>query len=403
MTEVNKRDIMRRKYLWRILLVIVATGILIFGGVWQYSTRRNDTGLSHRPVAKARGKWRIAYYQGGDYIDYAENLRALAAALAERGWMPGLDIPTFDDPEDTASIWKFLAERADSAYLEFVADAFWSAEWDDDTRVSVREAAIERLANGGDIDLAIAMGTWAGQDLVNDAHAVPTMALTSSDPIQAGILNSAEDSGYDHVLVEVDPERYRRQIRLFHDVVGFERLGVAYEDSPDGRVYANVADLEQVAAERSFTLVRCHAREDDANETQSLRELKTCYREIAPQIDALWIGTHTAEQPKFMPGILKPMFEHRVPTWAQTGPMAVKRGVLISIQPTDFEAAGRWYAAIMGRIFNGARPRTLNQVFEMPERIVLNRETARRIGFEVPKGVLSIADEVYDTIEGEGE
>jgi ABC-type uncharacterized transport system substrate-binding protein len=383
------------------LVIIAACGILMAAGLWWYWAQKTSPAFSDRPVAKARGKWRIAYYQGGDYIDYAENIRALADALAERGWMPELDIPAFDDPENVASIWHFLSEHAGGPYLEFVADAFWSAEWDDELRVSVRKAVLDRLARGDDIDLVIAMGTWAGQDLVNNAHAVSTMALTSSDPIQAGIIDSAEDSGYDHVLVEIDPERYRRQIKLFHDIVQFERLGVVYENSPDGRIYANVADLEQVAAERGFALLRCHARDNETDEALLLRELMTCYRQIAPQIDALWIGTHTAEQPKFMPGILEPMFEHRVPIWAQSGPIAVRRGALLSIQSIDFAAAGEWYASMMGQILNGAQPRALDQIFEMPERIVINRETARRIGFELPKGLMSIADEVYEDIEGE--
>ena len=60
--------------------------------------------------------------------------------------MSRLDIPVFDDPEDVAPIWQFLSEHADSAYLDFVADAFWSAEWDEAARPSVREMAIARLA-----------------------------------------------------------------------------------------------------------------------------------------------------------------------------------------------------------------------------------------------------------------
>ncbi len=58
--------------------------------------------------------------------------------------------------------------------------------------------------------------------------------LTSSGPLEAGIIEQYDDSGFDHVMVEVDPYRYRRQIQQFHDIVHFERLGVAYEYSPDG-------------------------------------------------------------------------------------------------------------------------------------------------------------------------
>ena len=39
----------------------------------------------------------------------------------------------------------------------------------------------------------IAMGTWAGQDLANGEHSVPTVVASCSDPIGSGIVKSAEE------------------------------------------------------------------------------------------------------------------------------------------------------------------------------------------------------------------
>ena len=377
-------------------LVVLGLGLVLLAGCGQ-------TGLNEdtAPTRNEGAVWQIGYYQGGDYFDYAENLKALAISLADLGWIEPIDFPQFDDPEDTEAVWRFLSAKVKSEYLEFSADAYWSAEWDDDLRLVVRSAALETLSTPGQVDLVIAMGTWAGQDLVNNEHNVPTMALSSSDPIAAGIISTFEDSGFDHVMVEVDPERYRRQIRLYHDLLGFKNLGVVYEDSPDGRIYANLPDLELVAAERNFNLVRCHAEENYIDPSASQDLVQACYQEILPQIDAVWIGLHTGESIQFMPQSLALLLENDTPTMSPTGPDAVRRGVLISLAYTNFEAAGDWYAESLARILNGESPRGLDQVFELPAKIVINLETAHQIGFDVPPGLLSAADEIFETIEGE--
>jgi hypothetical protein len=49
----------------------------------------------------------------------------------------------------------------------------------------------------------------------------------------------------------------------------------------------------------------------------------------------------------------------------------------------------------MARIFNGAKPGDLNQIFEDPKHITINLKTAKTIGFHPPKGLLRAADTIY--------
>jgi ABC-type uncharacterized transport system substrate-binding protein len=379
---------------------LLATAVILLMLVGYYALRA-ERPPAVTPTRDDGQRWRIGYYEGGPYIDYAGGLLGLVQGLGELGWIEPITLPAFPDEDDTQAIWTYLAEHVESDYLEFVADAYWSANWDDAQREENRQEVLDRLTVVGDLDLMIAMGTWAGQDLATDAHSVPTMVLTSSDPVQAGIIESAEDSGLDHVVAEYDPYRYLRQIRLFHDIVDFQKLGVAHEDSRAGRVYANWDDLQQVARERGFKLVVCHAQDTNLSEMAARQELADCYRMLAPHIDALWIAVHQGEHPKFMPEILAPLFEHDVATWSQAGSDAVRRGVLISVaQQTDYTEVGRWYARTMARTLNGARPRDLDQVFELPLTIAVNLETARRIGFDPPPSLVEAADEVYTQIEG---
>jgi hypothetical protein len=131
--------------------------------------------------------------------------------------------PQTCDEHETQTIWSWLAADVQSDYLEFVADAYWSAEWDEEVRKKNKENLITRLNEKKDIDLMLAFGTWAGQDMANNLHSVPTMVFSSSNPIGSGIVKSVENSGYDHIHARVDPTRFERQLRLFHEVVGFKK------------------------------------------------------------------------------------------------------------------------------------------------------------------------------------
>lgn len=69
------------------------------------------------------------------------------------------------------------------------------------------------------------MGTWAGRDLATDEHNVATMVTSTSDPVSAGIVKIASDSGRDHVWARTNPDRYKQRVRMFHRIFGFHEDG----------------------------------------------------------------------------------------------------------------------------------------------------------------------------------
>ena len=210
-----------------------------------------------RPVLNKGQKWRIGYYEGGPYINYPAVLKTIVDGLADLGWLEPVVFPEFKDPKDSESVWHFLAQHAKSDFILFVDDAYWSAKWADEKRSHYKIEIINRLNHQKDIDFMIAAGTWAGQDLANTSHSTPTMAVSVSDAVKAGISADAEHSGLKHFHVKCDPDRYVRQIRLFHRLVKFKRLGVVYENTVEGRSYAAFEEIMQAAKERKFTVVTC--------------------------------------------------------------------------------------------------------------------------------------------------
>lgn len=353
--------------------------------------------FSVSPITKNGGeKWRIGYYEGGEYIEYQQTLRATLEELMGIGWIEPAPLP---DPVgvETTTLWNWLATEAQSDYLEFVADAHYTANWDGEVRQQVAQDIIDRLNTQQDIDLMMAMGTWAGQDLANDAHHTPTIVLAVSDALAAGIVKSYEDSGHDHIHARVDPLRYERQVRIFQDIIGFQTLGVAYKNDIDGRSYAAIDKVEQVAEEVEFEVVSCYieVNTDIAIEEE---EVKQCFRELATQVDAIYVTIHRSINANTIGELVDIAISHRIPTFSQAGSEEVKYGVLLSISQVSFKYVGQFYAETIAKILTGAQPRQLEMVFEDPPKIAINLKTAELIGYDPPVDVLGVADEIYQEI-----
>ncbi|MCP4353696.1 MAG: ABC transporter substrate-binding protein [Desulfobacterales bacterium] len=351
------------------------------------------------PMRNEGKKWRIGYLEGGSFYNYPPNLTAFVLSLADAGWLRRPTIPSQKGEADAKVIWDWLAANVKSRYLEFPKDAFYSSNWDNSLRIAQKKKLIERLKTKHDIDFMIAMGTWAGQDLANNEHNVPTMVFSSSDPIKSNIIKSANDSGFSHVHARVDPTRYERQVRLFHDIIEFETLGIVYEDSFEGRTYAAVTDIEKVANDQGFKIIRCFSKNQVPNIKTANDSVVKCHEELAPKVDAVYITNQTGVNIKNMKRLLAPLLKHKVPTFSQIGSRDVRYGVLMCVAQANFRYVGKYHAKIAARIFNKAVPRSLNQVFEDPPKISINLATAAIIGYEPPVDILGAADEIYQDIK----
>ena len=371
-----------------LLSVLIASVSVAAGDKENFSTTPNTY----------KGKvWRIGYYEGGEYIDYQKIFTETVRSLMKLGWIETTVIPP-QKGEQTKDLWNWLATNTTSKYIRIVKDAHYSAHWDDTLRQKTVSEIINRLNSKHDIDLMIGMGTWAGKDLANETHQTPTMVLSASDAVASGIIKSAEDSGYDHVHACVDPFRYERQVRVFHDIVGFKKLGVAYEDSFEGKSYAAVEIIEKVAAERDFKIVKCFTKSDIADTGLAEQSVKDCFGNLAQNADAIYVTVQGGVSLKSIPDLVRIANSHGIPTFSQSGSEEVKYGFLMSISQAGFKYVGQFHAETWGKVFNGATPRQLNQIFEEPKKIAINLKTAKAAGFDPPIDVLGAADEIYEEI-----
>jgi ABC-type uncharacterized transport system substrate-binding protein len=187
---------------------------------------------------------------------------------------------------------------------------------------------------------------------------------------------------------------------IFHDMVGFKKLGVAYEDTVAGRSYAAVDAIEKVAADKGFEVIRCFTQSDISDQKMINKSVINCFEKLVTQVDAIYVTVQGGVNAKTIPKLVQLTHENKIPTFSQLGSTEVKQGFLLSIaRKGGFKSAGRYFAALFAQIFNGARPRELSQVFEEDQNFAINLKTAEIIGFYLYADIIAAADEIYRQIE----
>lgn len=373
-------------------------GLVLFACAAAVSAQaREPVRFSTTPVDNGGKPWRIAYYEGGPHGNYHDYLRSVVDGLIALGWIEASKAPNMASAR-SEDLWQWLVRNGSGKYLRFVSDGFYSAGWDQSVREKTRTDLIKRLENRDGVDLVFAMGTWAGKDLATNEHSVPTVVMSTSEPVRSGIIQDIKDSGRDHVHARVDPHRYERQIKVFHDIIEFRTLGVAFEDSPVGRTYAAMDTVERVAKERGFEVVVCHTKSDVANQDEANDSVTGCFNELAGKADALYVTTQGGVNRTTIPRLVEIANAKRIPTFSQSGSREVGYGLLMSISRPSFKPVGRFLAATVAKVLNGAKPRQLPQLFEEPASIAINLMTAQLIGLYLYADVLAAADEIYREI-----
>jgi len=363
-----------------------------------------STGFSDEQIFKVEpttnngAKWRIGYYEGGAYINYQQQLTETVKGLMQLGWMETADLPE-QSGEATDVLWNWLSTKAKSEYLEFVADAHYSAMWEKARRKELEDQIVARLNNDKDIDLMIGMGTWAGKGLANYRHRTNTLVFSTSNPISSGIIKSVEDSGFDHVHVRVDPKRNERQLKVFHEMIGFQKLGVVYEDSLAGRSYAAIETIEALAETHDFEIVRCHTKSDISDKKLAEKGVIDCVNKLVKKADAIYVTQQGGVNSRSIPLMVEITNKYKIPTFSQSGAGEVSLGVLASLSRAGYKYVGRFHSQTIAKVLNGAQPNQLNQLYEEPPKIALNLKTAEIIGFDPPIVLLGATDEFFEEIE----
>lgn len=98
--------------------------------------------FSTTPKTNNGKKWRIGYYQGGDYVNYNSYLASTVKGLMDIGWIKETRIPEIRG--NTELFWEWLSTQVKSDYIQFIGDAYYSSNWDQ----TLRKKYLNALSKG---------------------------------------------------------------------------------------------------------------------------------------------------------------------------------------------------------------------------------------------------------------
>lgn len=392
-----------RTFVTLVILSIILNNYCFSIGYEEQSVEKEAEHFVTVPITKRGQKWRIGYIESGPRDTYYASLVATVESLIKLGWLSDNPIPPSKDGKRTDQLWLWLATKIDSQYIEFVKEAYWSkiAEPTEKAQVKAELLAYQRKKG---LDLIIAMGTPAGlliremSDNATEPYTIPTIIGSTTDAVGAGIVKSAENSGYDHLLAKVDPDRFITQLQLFYSIFRFKKLGVVYD--PEKPSTAGFSDVEKVAKDKGFALVTCHAKDGAKDEiTLSEQELINCYEQLTPKIDAMYVTGLSGLTLNSLPDLIAPLNQYRVPSFVQLGTQFVEHGMLMTVSTLGYGYLGDFYAETIAKVFNGAKLGELTQILPSKFTFTINLKTAKELGISLPIEAIGAADELYGIAE----
>lgn len=321
--------------------------------------------LSFSAAYAAQNTKKIAYFEQGEFWLFNYTYDALKVALQKR-----------------------------NVTVEYPEALHVSPGWNATT--SETEAYAKKLLQS-DADIIIAAGTSAVNTLlsISDGNK-PIIGIALADPMAAGVMKTPTDSGRDDFNCEVIPNRWKNMYYVFHEIIGFKKLGVMYPEGKEGRIYAAVDDAEAVAAELGFELVHAvipsETEEDCSKGLDELHQQGADAFFISPLLCFDWSVTDPS-------ALIKKAHAYDMPTFARDGSHFVQGGALMGFATWDFTPTGEKLADTVQAVFAGKSPREVSMLGTSEPVIALNLQVARELGLDISFDLLLAADEIYEITE----
>ena len=352
------------------------------------------------------GKYRIGLVDYDEYLPSSRQFYYILAGLEENGWIGQGRIPfSLQEVEQgdltIQQMFDSLVDADLGEYIEFPAGAFHYLAYEDEKEV---EEDLKERAEGG-LDLIITSGTSAGVFVKNLNLPVPMTDYSATDPVASGIIDSAtQGSGNPNVWAQVEPSLPFRQLRYYHSVSPFKKLGIiVYGDE----TISGVPDIEASSEEIGFELVKYNIaeckRETEPEQEEYYGMLEKRIRQMAAEgIDAFFLTVDLINDTNRLLSLLTPFYEKNIPVYLMDDVSYVQKGALMLISANDMENVGRFVADTIARIFNGAQAGSLPCIYTSAPSIYVNYDIARRIHYPLTFEFLSVCDEIF-TEEGGNE
>jgi putative tryptophan/tyrosine transport system substrate-binding protein len=217
---------------------------------------------------------------------------------------------------------------------------------------------------------------------------IPIVFLVGGDPVSLGLVASLARPGGNLTGINFfNVELAAKRLELLRELVrGVSRVGVLVNPTNPATSEATLRDVGLAARALGLQIMVLNA--------STSREINAAFTTFVDERpDALFVGTDP-----FFTGrriqLTHLASRHAIPA-TYGGRLYTEAGGLMSYG-SDLEDATRHVGVYTGRILKGAKPTDLPVVQASKFELVINHQTARILGIEVPPSLLARADEVIE-------
>lgn len=262
--------------------------------------------------------------------------------------------------------------------------------------------AIQEHVDAGEADVILALGTEAAQLGKQCARGrVPLIAFPLADAVGSGIVKGEQYSGIPNVWAHTDPERYQRQLVLYHDLIPFKKLGLIYYDEGLGGRTGYLKAAAQMGIELVERRIDPPPMSDSADSEAALAaywdSLEAACDNLLEQesIDAFMLTTQIVRPQERAKSFIQRFHDAGVPVFIQTGEPLVEAGGLIMQESLVDEEIGQLAADVTARVLCGEQPGNIMQPYTCTPYIVVNQQAARALNIQLPFELLISCEKIY--------
>jgi putative ABC transport system substrate-binding protein len=306
------------------------------------------------------------------------------AALAQQPAIPVVGYLDAGSPEPTAPlVAAFRKGLSETGYVEGRNLAI-EYRWAEGQNDRLRELAADLVRRRVTV-IAAMNGVFVALAAKAATTTIPIVFGNAADPVQIGLVASLNRPGGNVT-----------GITAMNVELGAKRLGLLHELVPGAARFAVLVDPNFPAAESIITDLRAAAatigRQIEVLYAGADRDLEAAFASLAQKrIDALVVSPAPNLDPVKLVTLAA---RHAVPAiYAQRAD--ADAGGLMSYG-SNVADRDRQVGIYVGRILKGEKPADLPVMQPTRFEFVINRQTARTLGIDIPPTLLALADEVIE-------
>jgi len=346
----------------------------------------------------------LGYCESDPYVEFDTQLYYLLLGMEEYGLIDGV-ADKLNPAMPARQMWHLVSAINDKDWkVHFSYDVYVSLIEKTYSDLSEEEQGllIDGMIADAGVNLMLTMGTSAGLTIAALPSGTPLINFVAADPFKSGIVANTATSETPNRWAHVDVDAFGRTIQVMDDVFDPASVGVVYADNSEAYIYSGADVLDEFCAAQGIEVHKQFVEDefDEADYGTYVQQMHDAHAALADKIEVYILTTSLLDAEDFE-YVLSPLFEAGVPVYSINSSYDVECGALLAAEASDFPNIRRFGADTLRRYIEGEKLEELPQIYQTAPFLVINYDTARRIGYRPSFDMLLSASTIYSSAEAE--